>query len=204
MVRVNTNFPEKRRSQDAWSSRSRRQGRVQTLELLAGWLSSLKYHYGCGRYRLWAPRIPGAPKDSILNSGVWHAWLPVHSWPPSQFDLRTPQLSKICTISPSTQQRKRVANKSHEHGKYIHISLSQPWVQVPFGPLLVALLVDLAVACFIVRMALMTYESNLQCGFNVGNLKEPENFKADSGGTWSFSKFAFPIVEGKWVLSPKS
>lgn len=42
MLRVNTNFPGKRGSQEAWASRSRRQGRIQTFELLPGWLSSLR------------------------------------------------------------------------------------------------------------------------------------------------------------------
>lgn len=125
-------------SQDAWAIRSRRQGRVQELELLDDWLPSLKYHRGCGWYLLSAPRIPGAPKDSILDSNVWRTWLPVHSWPPAQLGLGTPQLSKICTINSSTRQRKKVANKPHEHGKYIHILFFQPWVQVQvlFGSLL--------------------------------------------------------------------
>lgn len=41
MFRANTNFPGKRGSQEAWDSRSGRQGRVQTFELLPGWLSCL-------------------------------------------------------------------------------------------------------------------------------------------------------------------
>lgn len=107
-IRVNTSFPEKRRSQEAWDTRSRGQERVQTQT--SPWLaifSSLNYHCGDSCCLSLSPRIPGSLKDYSQLRCLAHlaARLLLASIP---IDLRIPQLSKICMINSPTWQRKGV------------------------------------------------------------------------------------------------
>lgn len=154
------------------------------------------------------PGPPGSqdhPK-TILNSHVWRTWLPVYCWPPSQFDLRIPQLSKICMINSSTWQRKEVANKPpslptweiYSYLTFPVLGSSPTWISAGW------FLIYPALTWLVLRMALMTYESNLHCGFNVVSLRnEPSSFKPDREAMWSFSKFTFPFDERKVVTFAK-
>lgn len=148
IFRVNANFPEKRGSQDARAIRSRRQGRELAHKLLAGWLSSLLWNITVGVASI-VLKYPGSQEH--LRT--------LFSMPALGALATNPQVAcipafKICTISSSTQQRNRAANKAHEHRKCYRTFAT--WVQVSPGSALFAFSIYPELAWFIFMMALLT------------------------------------------------
>lgn len=139
MLRVNTNFPENRGCQDAWAIRSRRQGRVQALALLAGWLSSLLLNIMVAVASIF-PEYPRSQEHlrtlfPTLTSGALGCL--------STAGLH-PSLPKSAQSTPPHSRGRGVPTSPMSTGNII--ALLQPWVQVPPGSVLVAFFIYPALA----------------------------------------------------------
>lgn len=146
MLRINTNFPEKKGSQDTWAISSRRQGRVQAPD--CSLVVCLFFSY----ISQWPVAVlfsqcPGSKEHlrMILDPDVWCTWPPARGSPPSQLDLRMPQLSKSARSIPPHSRGGGLPTKFMSMGNTFH-STFQPWVEVPPGCLMVSFLIFPALA----------------------------------------------------------
>lgn len=93
---------------------------------------------------------------------------------------------------PPHSRGRGLPTRPTKHGKRSHIPLSPPRVQVPLGSRPVACGVDPASGGCTVREALVTYGSNLLCGFNVGALNRSQLALRQRGGPWKLFHIRFP------------